>query len=116
MVTALFGYTWLVPCETAAVSAHLLYTPYDHAQVCNSVILLEATYEGCIIVCLACNQPCALWQNDRDLLRTTVVTRGWNGYRNKSQYKKVHPGYGNYSAVPAGDSNPRPFDHESGVL
>ena len=24
------------------------------------------------------------WQNDRDLLRATVVTRGWNGYRNTS--------------------------------
>ena len=28
------------------------------------------------------------WQNDRDLLRATVVTRGWNGYRNKSQHRK----------------------------
>ena len=28
------------------------------------------------------------WQNDRDLLRATVVTWGWNGYRNKSQHRK----------------------------
>ena len=28
------------------------------------------------------------WQNDRDFLRATVVTRGWNGYRNKSQHRK----------------------------
>ena len=25
-----------------------------------------------------------IWQNDRDLLRATAVTRGWNGYRNIS--------------------------------
>ena len=30
------------------------------------------------------------WQNDRDLLRATVVTRGWNGYRNKSQHAHTH--------------------------
>ena len=29
------------------------------------------------------------WQNDRDLLRATAVTRGWNGYRNKSKHKKL---------------------------
>ena len=28
------------------------------------------------------------WQNDRDFLRATVVKRGWNGYRNKSQHRK----------------------------
>ena len=27
-------------------------------------------------------------QNDRDLLRATAVTRGWNRYRNKSQHRK----------------------------
>ena len=29
------------------------------------------------------------WQNDRDLLRATAVTRRWNGYRNKSQHRKL---------------------------
>ena len=29
------------------------------------------------------------WQNDRDLLRATAVTRGWNGYRNVSQHTKL---------------------------
>jgi len=28
-----------------------------------------------------------VWLNDRDLLRATAVTRGWNTYRNKSQQK-----------------------------
>ena len=30
-----------------------------------------------------------LWQNDRDLLRATAVTRGWNGYLIKSQHRKL---------------------------
>ena len=29
------------------------------------------------------------WQKDRDLLRATAVTRGWNGYRNKTQHRKL---------------------------
>ena len=29
------------------------------------------------------------WQNDRDLLRATAVTRGWNGYRYASQHRKL---------------------------
>ena len=28
-------------------------------------------------------------QNDRDLLRATAVTHGWNGYRNKSRHRKL---------------------------
>ena len=31
------------------------------------------------------------WQNDRDLLRATAVTLGWNGYRNKCQHRKLTP-------------------------
>ena len=38
-----------------------------------------------VYACLAVT--CHL-QNDRDFLRATVVTRGWNGYRNKSQHRK----------------------------
>ena len=28
-------------------------------------------------------------QNDQDLLRATAAIRGWNGYRNKSQHRKL---------------------------
>ena len=53
------------------------------------------------------------WQDDRGLLRAaTAVTRGWNGYRNKSA-QKVEPGKENSPAAPAGI---RPFGHESGAL
>ena len=38
--------------------------------------------------CLAATCHLHFWQNDRDFLRATVVTRGWNGYRNKSQHRK----------------------------
>ena len=38
--------------------------------------------------CLAVTCHLHFWQNDRDFLRATAVTRGWNGYRNKSQHRK----------------------------
>ena len=38
--------------------------------------------------CLAVTCHLHFWQFDRDLLRATVVTRGWNGHRNKSQHRK----------------------------
>ena len=37
-------------------------------------------------VCFIVTCPLHFRPNDRDLLRTTAVTRGWNGYRNKSQH------------------------------
>ena len=39
--------------------------------------------------CLAVTCHLHFWQNDRDFLRATVVTRGWNGYQNKSQHRKL---------------------------
>ena len=41
-----------------------------------------------VYACLAVTCHLTFWQNDRDFLRATVVTRGWNGYRNKSQHRK----------------------------
>ena len=34
-----------------------------------------------VYACLAVTCHLHFWQNDRDFLRATVVTRGWNGYR-----------------------------------
>ena len=48
---------------------------------------IKATYVRCMRV-LAVTCHLHFWQNDRDFLRATVVTRGWNGYRNKSQHRK----------------------------
>ena len=41
-----------------------------------------------VYACLAVTCHLHFWQNVRDFLRATVVTRGWNGYRNKSQHRK----------------------------
>ena len=39
-------------------------------------------------MCSAVTGYSHFWQNDPDLLRATAVTRGWNGYQNKSQHRK----------------------------
>ena len=41
-----------------------------------------------VYACLAVTCHLHFWQNDRDFLHATVVTREWNGYRNKSQHRK----------------------------
>ena len=68
---------WLVPHETAAVSAQVLCTPYNHAPCHFMQSHIRKVY-----ACLAVTCHLHFWQNDRDLLRATAVTRGWNGYRN----------------------------------
>ena len=68
---------WLVPHETAAVSAQVLCTPYNHA-LCHFM----QSHIRKVYACLAVTCHLHFWQNDRDLLRATAVTRGWNGYRN----------------------------------
>ena len=64
---------WLVPHETAAISA------------CHFM----QSYIRKVYACLAVTCHLRFWQNDRGLLRATAVTRGWNGYRNKSQHRKL---------------------------
>ena len=80
MLTAL---AWLVPHETAAVSAQILCTPYNHAP-CHFM----QSHIRKVHACLAVTCHLHFWQNDRDLLRATAVTRGWNGYQNKSHHRK----------------------------
>ena len=74
---------WLVPHETAAVLAQVLCTPYSHAP-CHFM----QSHICKVYVCLAVTCHLHFWQNDRDLLRATAVTRGWNGHQNKSQHRK----------------------------
>ena len=73
-----------MPHETTAVLAQVLWTPYNHAP-CHFV----QSYIHKVYACLAVTCHLHFWQNDRDLLRATVVTRGWNGYQNKSQHRKL---------------------------
>ena len=75
---------WLVPHETAAISAQVLCMPYNHAPCHFMQSHIRKVY-----ACLAVTCHLHFWQNDRDLLRTTAVKRGWNGYRNKSQHIKL---------------------------
>ena len=56
-----------------------------HHTTMHHVTSCKATYVRCMRV-LAVTCHLHFWQNDRDLLRATAVTRGWNGYRNKSQH------------------------------
>ena len=46
-------------------------------------------HAGRVHACLAVTCHLHFWQNDGDLLRATEVTRGWNGYQNKSQHGKL---------------------------
>ena len=101
---------WLVAHETAAVSAQVLCTPYNHAPCHFMQSHIRKVY-----ACLAVTCHLHFWQNDRDLLRATAVTRGRNGYRNKSQHRKSTLEK-KFSRRSCRDSNPRPFDHESGAL
>ena len=76
--------TWLVPYETAAVSAQVLCTPCNHAPCHFMQSHIRKVY-----ACLAVTCHLHFWQNDRDLLLATAVTRGWNVYQNKSQHRKL---------------------------
>ena len=92
--------TWLVPRETAAVSAHSVCAIQPHTTMHHATSLyskprsLRRAY-----ACLALTRPLHFWQNDRNVLififlffiflHTTAVTRRWDRYRNKSQHRKL---------------------------
>ena len=78
---------WLVPQQSAArerQSQCVLCTPYNHA-LCHFM----QSHICKVYACLAVTCHLCFWQNDRGLLCATVVTIGWNGYRNKSQHRKL---------------------------
>ena len=88
---------WLVPHETAAISAQVLCTPYNHAPS-----HFKQNHICKVYACLAITCHLHFWQNDQDLLRAIVVTQGWNGYQNKESAQKVNPGEENSPTTPAG--------------
>ena len=98
-----------MPHQTAAVSAQVLCTPYNHAP-CH--FMQSHTRK----VCLAVTCHLHFWQNDRDLPHAAAVTRGWNGYRNESISTESRPRRRKFSRRSCRDSNPRPSNHESGAL
>ena len=77
--------TWLVPCETAAVLVHYVYTIQPFNISCHFM----QSHVHMMHVHLAVTSHLHIWRNDFDLLHATVVTWGWNGYWNKSQHRKL---------------------------
>ena len=71
----------LLQRETAAMLAHVLCTPYNHAPI-YGVTSGKATY-----IAVTCHLH--FWQNVQDHLHATAITLGWNGYRNKNQQRKL---------------------------
>ena len=67
--------TWLVPRETAAVSARSLYT----IQPCTMSRHFIKSHIRWVHACLTVTCHLYFGQNDRDILRATAVTREWNG-------------------------------------
>ena len=53
-----------------------------------------------VLLCLSVTRHLHFWQNARDLLRVTAVTRGWSDTKIMAQ--KVVPGEVNLPAAPAG--------------
>ena len=130
----------LVPCETAAILAHSMYTiqpcHFMQIHICrvharlvvtchlrfwqNEWDLLRATVvtqgggmdtESAQKVDPQEENYLHFWQNDQDLLRATVVIWGvGNGYRVSTE---SWPSRRKFSCW---DSNPRPFDYKSGDL
>ena len=75
---------WLLPHETATILAQILCTPYNYAP-CHFV----QSHMRKVHACLAATCHLHFWSNDWDFLRATAVTGGWNGYRIKSQHRKL---------------------------
>ena len=73
---------------------------HDHVWFLSLIYIVFAGM-ALVLCTLYNNAPCHFmqshickvhfWQNDLDLLRATAVTRGWNGYRSKSQHRKLTP-------------------------
>ena len=76
-------------------SRRVLCTPYNHAPWHFMQSHIRKVHAYLAVTC----HP-HFWQNDRDFLRATAVTRGWNGYRESAQ--KVDPGKENSPVAPAG--------------
>ena len=101
---------WLVPHETAAISAQVLCTPYNHAPCHFMQSHIRKVY-----ACLAVTCHLHFWQNDRDLLRATAVTRGGTDTEIRVSTES-RPWRRKFSRRSCRDLNPGPFSHESGAL
>ena len=93
-------------------SRRVLCTPYNHAQCMSRHFMqnhIRRVHARLVVTC-----HLHFRQHDRDLLRTTAVTRGWNGTK-MSQHRKLTLEI-KFFRRSCWDSNPRSFDHESEAL
>ena len=67
-------------------SRRVLCTPYNHAPCHFMQSHIRKVHAYLAVTC-----HLHFWQNDRGLLRATAATRGWNGYRCKSQHRTFTP-------------------------
>ena len=67
--------------ESIPLSGRVLCTRYKHAPYYMSRLFMQSDIRR-VHACLAVTCHLHLWQNERDLLRGTAVTRGWNGNGN----------------------------------
>ena len=100
---------WLVPHETAAVSAQVMCTPYNHAP-CHFMQSHIRKVHACLAV--TCHHH--FWQNDRDLLHAIAVT----GVERRPKWVSTEswPWRRKFSRRSGGFWNQRLFDHEYGAL
>jgi len=86
--------SWMVPRETAAVSAHVLCTPYKHAQ---RHFMQDHTFRMHVFLAVICQLH--FWQNARDLLHAKHSRGGRTDTEIKAQ--TVDPGEENSPSAPA---------------
>ena len=93
-------------------SRHVLCTPYNHAP-CHFM----QSHIRKVHTCLAVTCHLHFWQNDRDLLRATAVTRCGTDTKIRVSTESW-PWRRNFSRRSCRDSNlnPQPFNHESCAL
>ena len=108
--SVLTALAWLVPHETEAVSAQVLCTPYNHAP-CHFM----QSHIRKVDACLAVTCHLHFWQNDRDLLRANAVTGGGTDTEIRVSTES-RPWRRKFCRRSSRDSNPRPFNLESGGL
>ena len=83
LVVLLYGWCHMKYCCLGLSSVYTI-------QQCTSLQChFIQSHIGRVYVCLSVTCHLHFWQNDWDLLRTTAVTEGWNGYWNTSQHRKL---------------------------
>ena len=112
------GVAWLVPREMLPFRRRFCVHHSTMHQVTVSLHSKPHRYGVCVFrmhVCLAVTCHLLFWQNDRDLLRVTAVTRGGTDTKIRVSTENW-PWRRKFSRRSCRDSNPGPFDHESDAL